>query len=123
MLLCGPPTIVMPKVPLAVKVLGAVGFKINSGIGASENNAAQVARPPTSIVRLPDSIPTKKDCMRSVTIARTNGTAVLGSLQTAGAGIVLPQDRTPGGAVVPVVVPGKSIATSVEGVPAVSPVA
>src|SRR5579864_14602 len=118
MLLAGPPTITIFSVPLPEKVPLAPGFRTSMGIGASDSTAPHDAIAPTSIVRLPESRPTKNDWIRSVTVTRTNGlVATPVSKQMAGGGLVPVQLCTPGTDA------GKSTLTSVEGEPAVSPVA
>src|SRR5437016_5143755 len=88
------------------------------GIGAEDNTAPHEAAAPTSIVVPPESNPTKNDCMRSVTFALTNAAAGNPvSVHTEGGGVVLEQVCTPG------TEEGKLIATSIEGVLAVSPFA
>ncbi len=118
MLLWGPPTIVIVSVPLPEKVPLRIGFSTKIGIGAFESTAPHDAVAPASIVAPPDSNPTKNDCMRSVTVAVTK--ALAGnpvSVHTDGGGVVLEQVCTPG------TDDGKLIATSMEGVLAVSPLA
>jgi hypothetical protein len=109
---------VICSVPLPERLLLMLGFRTRIGIGALDKIAPHAAVAPTSIVLPPESNPTRKVWMRSVTVARTNafaGNPV--SVQIEGGGFVAEQVCTPA------TEDGKLIATSVEGLPAVSPVA